>query len=57
MSKHREVSEMLKDKNLQAEDIANYAVMSYRVPDHQKTVNIENLINWVLDLEKEKINK
>lgn len=48
--KHRLVKDMLKDKNLLAEDIAQYAVMNSSDNDHVKTANIIDLINRSSDL-------
>ena len=48
---------MLNSKDLRAEDVANYAVMNCSDSDHVKTVNVEDLINRLLDLEALKLLK
>jgi len=45
---------MLESNSLLAEDITNYAVMNCSDTDHDKTRNVEDLINHAINLELKK---
>ena len=51
--KHIPVSEMLKNKDFDASDIANYALYNMDDNDSTFTVNVEDLINTLLNKERQ----